>query len=131
MNRRIVRAGSRSADVGLLGLRIGAAVTHAMLPFVPEGTKILVAHSGALPLGALTCGALLVALGLVTRPVAALLALAWAWSFVSGLRAGALWSDWPLRSLLYTIIFAGLSVTGAGRFSLDRWIKTRKKIQAQ
>lgn len=124
MNRSILSAGSPPADVGLLALRIGAAATHAILPFVPEGTKIFVHHSGALPLGALACGALVVACGFMTRLVAALLALAWAWSFIDGLHAGELWSDWPLRSLLYAIIFAALWLTGAGKFSLDHWLRS-------
>jgi uncharacterized membrane protein YphA (DoxX/SURF4 family) len=67
-------------------------------------------------------GAFLVACGFLTRLAAASLTLGMAGALYTSVRLG---EDW-LRAALYLIIFAALSLTGPGRFSLDHLLKSKK-----
>ena len=67
-------------------------------------------------------GALLIGCGLFTRIAAASAALGMAGALYTSVQLG---EDW-LRAALYLIVFSGLSLTGAGKFSIDRWLRLRK-----
>jgi uncharacterized membrane protein YphA (DoxX/SURF4 family) len=67
-------------------------------------------------------GAFLVACGFLARLAAASLALGMAGALYTSVRLG---EDW-LRAALYLIIFAALSLTGPGKFSLDHLLKRKK-----
>ncbi len=67
-------------------------------------------------------GAFLIGCGLFTRIVAASAALGMIGALYTSVRLG---EDW-LRAALYLIVFAGLSFTGPGRFSIDRRLQIRK-----
>jgi uncharacterized membrane protein YphA (DoxX/SURF4 family) len=67
-------------------------------------------------------GALLIGCGLFTRIAAVSAALGMAGALYTSLRLG---KDW-LRAVLYLIVLVALSLTGAGKFSIDRALQTRK-----
>jgi uncharacterized membrane protein YphA (DoxX/SURF4 family) len=67
-------------------------------------------------------GAFLIGCGFLTRVMAASAALGMAGALYTSVRLG---EDW-LRAALYLIIFVTLSLTGAGKFSVDH-IPKRKK----
>lgn len=67
-------------------------------------------------------GAFLIACGLLTRILAMSAALGMAGALYTSLRLG---EDW-LRAALYLIVFVTLSLTGPGKFSIDRCLQTRK-----
>ena len=67
-------------------------------------------------------GAFLIGCGLFTRLLASSAALGMAGALYTSVRLG---EDW-LRAALYLIAFASLSLTGAGRFSVDRRLQVRK-----
>jgi uncharacterized membrane protein YphA (DoxX/SURF4 family) len=71
-------------------------------------------------------GALLIGCGLFTRIAATSAALGMAGALYTSLRLG---EDW-LRAALYLIAFSALSLTGAGRFSIDRLLQHRKINQS-
>jgi|SRR5215471_11181300 len=66
-------------------------------------------------------GCLLIACGGFTRIAAASAALGMAGALYVSLRLG---EDW-MRAALYLIVFSALSITGAGRLSINHFIKTR------
>jgi len=68
-------------------------------------------------------GALFLGCGLFTRVLAASAALGMAGALYTSVRLG---EDW-LRAALYLIVFIGLSLTGPGKFSVDRLLQIRKK----
>jgi len=68
-------------------------------------------------------GAFLVGCGLFTRVLAASAGLGMAGALYTSVRLD---EDW-LRAALYLIVFAALSLTGPGRFSIDRRWQTRNK----
>jgi uncharacterized membrane protein YphA (DoxX/SURF4 family) len=67
-------------------------------------------------------GAFLIGCGLLTRLLAASLALGMAGVLYTSVRLG---EDWP-RAALYLIIFIALSFAGAGKFSVDHLLKRKK-----
>jgi uncharacterized membrane protein YphA (DoxX/SURF4 family) len=66
--------------------------------------------------------ALFVACGIFTRLMATLLLFSTAGSFYVSMRL----PEEPVRALLYVCIFAGLALTGPGRFSVDQWLCSRR-----
>jgi len=69
-------------------------------------------------------GAFLIGCGLLTRLLAASAALGMVGALYTSVRLG---EDW-LRAALYLIIFIALTLTGAGKFSVDHVLR-RKKSQ--
>src|SRR5437660_1542429 len=67
-------------------------------------------------------GSFLIGCRFLTRILAASLALGMVGALYTSVRLG---EDW-LRAALYLIIFIGLIFTGAGNFSIDRLLQTRK-----
>ncbi len=67
-------------------------------------------------------GAFLIGCGLLTRLLAASLALGMGGALYTSVRLG---EDW-LRAALYLIIFIALTFTGAGNFSVDHLLKRKK-----
>lgn len=67
-------------------------------------------------------GAFLIGCGLFTRLLACSAALGMAGALYTSVRLG---EDW-LRAAVYLIAFVTLSLTGAGRFSIDRRLQIRK-----
>jgi uncharacterized membrane protein YphA (DoxX/SURF4 family) len=67
--------------------------------------------------------AFLVGCGLFTRALAISAALGMAGALYTSVRFE---DDW-LRAALYLIVFVTLSLAGAGRFSIDRWVQIRNK----
>ena len=67
-------------------------------------------------------GAFLIGCGFLTRVMAASAALGMAGALYTSVRLG---EDW-LRAALYLIIFVTLSLTGAGKFSVDHRFKRKK-----
>src|SRR5882724_10774844 len=67
-------------------------------------------------------GAFLIGRGLLTRLLAASLALGMVGALYTSVRLG---EDW-LRAALYMIIFIALTFTGAGKFSVDHFLKRKK-----
>src|SRR5213083_3156139 len=99
-------------------------------PFSSIGLVPLIAHIGfpAPVILALwitfneSIGALFLGCGLLTRVLAASAALGMAGALYTSVRLG---EDW-LRAALYLIIFVTLSLTGAGKFSVDHLFKRKK-----
>ncbi len=114
-------------------LRIGAA-----LLMIPHGAQKLFGVLGkdAVPLftqygfaGVVEFfGGILIALGLLTRPASALMCLLMIAAYVVGHAGqGAL----PIlnrgeMALLYALIFAFVAANGAGPWSLDAWLRSRR-----
>jgi len=138
-------AASRRQDIGLLVLRAAGlmlAVTfgrqkvigylqliRAGRPLASSGLAPLIRAMG-LPLPGLlgvcavlneSVGASLIALGFLTRPAAAIVALGMAVAFYVSVRL----EEDAFRAALYLIIFATLAITGPGRFSIDYLRKRR------
>jgi uncharacterized membrane protein YphA (DoxX/SURF4 family) len=67
-------------------------------------------------------GAFLIGCGFLTRLLAASAALGMAGALYTSVRLG---EDW-LRAALYLIIFIALTFTGAGKFSVDHFLKRKK-----
>jgi uncharacterized membrane protein YphA (DoxX/SURF4 family) len=133
-------------DLGLLALRgagfllaftfgiqkIGwyIAAFHSSAPFGSVGLAPLIAKMGfpAAVILALwvtfneSIGAFLIGCGLFTRVLAISSALGMAGALYTSVQLG---EDW-LRAALYLIVFIALSLTGAGKFSIDRQLQTRK-----
>jgi len=133
-------------DLGLLALRsaglllvftfgvqkIGWYVSafHSGKTFSSIGLAPLIAHMG-FPAGVIlalwitfneSVGAFLIACGLLTHILAISAALGMAGALYTSLRLG---EDW-LRAALYLIVFVTLSLTGPGKFSIDRRLQARK-----
>jgi uncharacterized membrane protein YphA (DoxX/SURF4 family) len=115
--------------------KIGWYVTafHAGKPLPSIGLTPLIAHVG-FPLPVVlalwitlneSIGAFFIGIGLFTRFAAVSLALGMIGAVYTSIR---LEEDW-LRAALYLIIFLGLIFTGAGKFSIDRLLQTRKTKQ--
>jgi len=110
------------------------AAFHSKAPFASVGLAPLIAKMGfpASIILALwitfneSIGALLIGCGLLTRYFAVSAALGMAGALYTSVQLG---EDW-LRAALYLIVFSGLSLTGAGRFSIDRLLQNRRKEQA-
>jgi uncharacterized membrane protein YphA (DoxX/SURF4 family) len=133
-------------DIGLLALRgagfllaltfgiqkIGWYISafHSEKPFSAVGLAPLIAHVG-FPVPIILAlwitfneaiGAFLIGCGLFTRVLSASAALGMAGALYTSVRLG---EDW-LRAALYLIMFLALSLTGAGRYSIDRTLQIRK-----
>ncbi len=123
-------------DLGLLILR-GAGLLLAVTFGVQKVGSL--SHAGLAPLIArMGCpipvvlalwvtfnesiGAFLIGCGFLTRVMAASAALGMAGALYTSVRLG---EDW-LRAALYLIIFVTLSLTGAGKFSVDHLFKRKK-----
>jgi uncharacterized membrane protein YphA (DoxX/SURF4 family) len=109
-------------DAGLLAIRIGIGLSFVLLFALKqsEAAKIIVnQQERLLPLVSLSIAAFAVVCGFFTELAAALSALGWAWAMYSGLQSGAEWFVLPVRAAQYMILFAGLGVTGPGKYSLD------------
>jgi putative oxidoreductase len=77
-------------------------------------------------------GGLLIVLGLLTRPVAVILAVEMVWAYV---QAHMPRGSWPILNggelpLLYAFIFAFIGANGGGAFSIDGWWASRRRRQA-
>ena len=112
--------------------KIGWYVTalHAGKPFSSIGLAPLIAHTG-FPIPVIVAlwitlnesiGAFFVGIGFLTQFAAASLALGMIGALYTSVQ---LHEDW-LRAALYLIIFLGLTFTGAGKFSIDHLLGTRK-----
>ena len=126
----------RTRDAGLLVLRAGAglamALAHGLGKLPPsagfvEGTAdlgfpvpVVFAWLAAL---AEFGGGLLVAVGLATRPAAALTAFTMATAFF-GAHAGDPFGDREM-AFVYGVVFVAIALTGAGRYSLDAVLQGR------
>ena len=93
------------------------------------GLAPLIAHVG-FPLSVIlafwitlneSIGAFFIGIGFLTRFAAGSLALGMIGALYTSVRLD---EDW-LRAALYLIIFLALSFTGAGKFSIDRLLRTR------
>jgi hypothetical protein len=95
-----------------------------------QSAEVLGYHSGHYsPLVALSFGAAAVSLGVATRLLSACLALSWAWAAYVELAAGQRWESLPVRAVLFFILFAVLALTGAGRYSVDNWLRRYPAVQ--
>lgn len=121
------RASETTNNIALLILRAGLAFCFVLLFALKQSqaSAIFSSHPAALlPLVALSIGAfLLVVVGLVTRPAAALSGLSWIVALYSGLHGSTEWSGVPYRSALFVFLFATLAITGPGKFSLDHFFR--------
>jgi uncharacterized membrane protein YphA (DoxX/SURF4 family) len=103
---------------------------HSGKPFSSIGLAPLIAHVSfpAPVILALwitlneSIGALFIGCGVFTRVFAASAALGMAGALYTSVRLG---EDW-LRAALYLIVFTALSLTGAGKLSIDRMLYLRK-----
>ena len=106
------------------------AALHSKTPLASVGLAPLIAKIGfpASVILALwitfneSIGAFLIGCGLFTRIVAISAALGMAGALYTSARLG---EDW-LRAALYLIAFSALSLTGAGKFSIDHLLQLRK-----
>ena len=106
------------------------AAFHSNAPFASVGLAPLIAKMGfpASVILALwitfneSMGAFLIGCGLFTRVLSISLTLGMIGALYTSVQLG---EDW-LRAALYSIVFAALSLTGAGQFSIGRWIQIRK-----
>ena len=124
-----VNPGGLQSDAGLLALRLGVGTVFVLLSVLRhgEGGTVFIFHPGrAWPLIALGAGAALVTLGFQTRVVSTCIALAWAWALGTGLYLGQTFYLFPVRAVLFVIVFAALAFTGAGRFSVDHVFDSRR-----
>ena len=117
--------------------KIGWYITafHSNLPFASVGLAPLIAKMG-FPLSAIlalwitfneSIGAFMIGCGLFTRALAISSALGMAGALYTSVQ---LKEDW-LRAALYLIVFITLSLTGAGKFSIDQLLRAgrTKKIE--
>src|SRR5579864_3901089 len=91
----------------LLLLRAGAGTISVLLIVLKqaEPAAIFPPLPSQWPAFVLTIFAFLVVCGIHTRLAAASLATSWLLSVICGIVTGALWSDWPIRSLLFFVIY--------------------------
>jgi uncharacterized membrane protein YphA (DoxX/SURF4 family) len=121
-------------DAGLLTLRIGLGISFVFLFALKQSdsAEVFIRHPGRVwPLAALAIGALLVTFGFLARIAAGLSAMGWAWALYSGLQAGEVWYNLPVRAALFVIVFAALALTGPGRFSIDLVLGRRGPLTVQ
>lgn len=105
----LLRAGRSLASSGL------APLIHAMgLPAAGFLSVCAVLNE--------SLGAILIAVGFLTRASAVIGALGMAVAFYVSLRL----DEEPLRAALYLVIFATIGVAGPGRFSLDHLLSRQK-----
>lgn len=74
-------------------------------------------------------GGLLIVLGLLTRPVALVLFIEMVWAYlqVHAARGAAPIMNGGERALQYASVWLFLAVVGGGRFSIDAWIRGRRR----
>jgi uncharacterized membrane protein YphA (DoxX/SURF4 family) len=122
----------RSFGIQKIGWYIAAFHSDKALSSV--GLAPLIAHTGfpAPVILALwvtfneSIGALLIGCGLFTRVLAISAALGMAGALYTSVLLG---EDW-LRAALYLIVFLALSLTGAGKYSIDRALQIRKSSRS-
>lgn len=137
------RISERYGDLGLLLVRAGVGISYILLhgwfklAGGPEFWAQLGQNMGHLGitfapvvwgfLSALaeTFGALLVALGLLFRPAAAILAVNMTVAVVSHLAGGETWYD-ASHALHMGTLFVALVLIGPGRYSVDVWWAERR-----
>ena len=128
-------------DIGLLILRVGFGLSYIYfhgsykLAGGPEfwagngeamaniGITFGYTFWGLMNALAETVGALLIALGLFFRPVAAILTFNMGMATLAHLVSGQ--GD-PAQAVKGTLLFWGLILTGPGRYSLDAWLARRR-----
>lgn len=122
-----------SGELGLLALRVGAGVTMAFghgLGKIPPGDHVENVSGLGLPMPELFAWAsgiaefvcaLLVVVGLFTRPAALILAINMAVAF-SLAHGGRAFADGEM-AFLYLLIAVTFMLTGAGRLSIDRMLR--------
>lgn len=107
--------------LALLFLRAGVGTISVLLLALKQAEPAAIfppLHS-QWPAFGLTILAFLVVCGVHTRLVAAILATAWMLSVICGIVTGALWSDWPIRSLLFFVIYFAIALAGPGELAWD------------
>lgn len=127
---------SRATDLGLLILRVGAglmmAFAHGLGKLPPSDGFIGATEALGFPAPTLFAwlaalaefgGGLLIAVGLLTRPAAAALAFTMAVAFF-GQHGGDPFAERELAAL-YGVVAVAFVASGAGRFSLDAWLRRR------
>lgn len=114
------------SDLGILILRFGVGVNFVLLFALKQAGAGSVFVQRTWPLAALALGAGLVTLGFRTRVVAGCMALVWGWILGYGIYCRQPFYLFPVRSALFVIVFGGLAFTGAGRFSLDHLLQSRR-----
>jgi uncharacterized membrane protein YphA (DoxX/SURF4 family) len=106
------------------------AAFHSNAPFASVGLAPLISKMG-FPASVIlavwitfneSIGAFLIGCGVFTRVLAISSALGMAGALYTSVQLG---EDW-LRAALYLIVFIALSLMGAGKFSIDRQLQTRK-----
>jgi uncharacterized membrane protein YphA (DoxX/SURF4 family) len=106
------------------------AAFHSNAPFASVGLAPLIAKMG-FPASVIlafwitfneSIGAFLIGCGVFARVLAISSALGMAGALYTSVQLG---EDW-LRAALYLIVFIALSLMGAGKFSIDRQLQTRK-----
>jgi len=128
---------SRATDLGLLVLRVGVglslAFAHGMGKLPPSAGFIETTAEMGFPLPTLFAwaaalsefaGGLLVALGLATRPAAFFAGFTMAAAFF--IRHGGDAFGSREKPFLFLVVFVALVVMGAGRYSVDGWIRQRE-----
>ena len=129
-----------SPDMGLLVIRAGVSISlflkHGLEKLTGYSTMVQhfpdPIHIGAhlsLAYALFTDGicTILIAAGLFTRPASALLAINLLTAFIFVHHAAFFTDGHTELVAVYAIVFIGLAVSGPGRFSLDAWMKARKK----
>lgn len=74
-------------------------------------------------------GGLLIVLGLLTRPVALVLFIEMVWAYIQvhAPRGGVPVMNGGERALQYAMVWLFLAAVGGGRFSIDGWIRGRRR----
>jgi len=137
-----VNVGDKYKDIGLLIVRVGFGLSYIYfhgsykLAGGPEfwagngeamaniGITFGYTFWGLMNALAETLGALMIALGLFFRPVAAILTFNMAMATTAHLLSG---QGNPSAAVKGTLVFMGLMLTGPGRYSIDAWWARRSK----
>jgi putative oxidoreductase len=128
---------SRATDLGLLVLRVGVglslAFAHGLGKLPPSAGFIETTAEMGFPLPTLFAwaaalsefaGGLLVVIGLATRPAAFFAGFTMATAFF--IRHGGDAFGSREKPFLFLVVFVALVVMGAGRYSVDGWIRRRE-----
>jgi uncharacterized membrane protein YphA (DoxX/SURF4 family) len=113
-------------DAGLLTLRLGLGLCQALLLVYPPAQEAWLQGMGPgrfWPLGLASIGVALIAAGWWTRFAAPLLVVIWMSALVGEIQSGARLGSFPVRSVLFAVLFASLAVMGPGAWSLDHLLR--------